>query len=137
MLICHHCNNYRDDVFNNFDANLRHDEGDFLMKKRRGFTLIEMVIVLFIISLLLLLMIPNLAAQRENANQKSEEALVTTVTNQAEMYSERYSDDATLDKLKDKNYITENQEKKLKEWNYELKKDGDGRWILKKQASQS
>ena len=77
------------------------------MKKRRGFTLIEMVIVLFIISLLLLLMIPNLAAQRENANQKSEEALVTTVTNQAEMYSERYSDDATLDKLKDKNYITE------------------------------
>lgn len=107
------------------------------MKKRRGFTLIEMVIVLFIISLLLLLMIPNLAAQRENANQKSEEALVTTVTNQAEMYSESFSDDATLDKLKDKNYITENQEKKLKEWNYELKKDGDGRWILKKQASQS
>lgn len=106
------------------------------MKKRRGFTLIEMVIVLFIISLLLLLMIPNLAAQRKNANQKSEEALVTTVTNQAEMYSESVSDDVTLDKLKDKNYITENQKKKLKEWNYELKKDGDGRWILEKKASQ-
>ena len=107
------------------------------MEKRRGFTLIEMVIVLFIISLLLLLMIPNLAAQRENANQKSEEALVTTVTNQAEMYSERYSDDVTLDNLKNKNYITGNQKEKLEKLNYELKKDGDGRWILKKKASQS
>ncbi|TGD21290.1 prepilin-type N-terminal cleavage/methylation domain-containing protein [Companilactobacillus suantsaicola] len=107
------------------------------MKKRRGFTLIEMVIVLFIISLLLLLMIPNLAAQRKNANQKSEEALVTTVTNQAEMYSETHSDKFDLEQLKTDKYITDKQKEKLEKLNYVLKKDGDGRWILEKQASQS
>ncbi|WP_334351682.1 competence type IV pilus major pilin ComGC [Companilactobacillus sp. HBUAS56257] len=107
------------------------------MKKRKGFTLIEMVIVLFIISLLLLLMIPNLAAQRQNANEKSEQALVTTVTNQAEMYAETHSDKFDLESLQKDKYITDNQKKKLDDLHYILQKDGDGKWVLEKKASQS
>ena len=39
------------------------------LKKRvaKGFTLVEMTIVLFIISLLILIIVPNLGAQRKHA----------------------------------------------------------------------
>ena len=39
-----------------------------MKKKRRGFTLIEMAIVLFIISLLILIILPNIGTQRKHAN---------------------------------------------------------------------
>lgn len=39
-----------------------------LKKKQSGFTLLEMSIVLFIISLLVLIMLPNLSQQRKHAN---------------------------------------------------------------------
>ncbi|HIY91978.1 MAG TPA: prepilin-type N-terminal cleavage/methylation domain-containing protein [Candidatus Companilactobacillus pullicola] len=104
-------------------------------KIRKGFTLIEMVIVLFIISLLLLIMIPNLTKQRDNANEKSNEALQTTIINQAELYSENHSDDdVTIDNLKKDNYISEKQVKRLS--NLNLQKDKDtGEWTLVKEAS--
>jgi prepilin-type N-terminal cleavage/methylation domain len=104
-------------------------------KIRKGFTLIEMVIVLFIISLLLLIMIPNLTKQRDNANEKSNEALQTTIVNQAELYSENHSDDdVTIDNLKKDNYISEKQVKRLS--NLNLQKDKDtGEWTLVKEAS--
>ncbi|AUI70780.1 prepilin-type N-terminal cleavage/methylation domain-containing protein [Companilactobacillus alimentarius] len=103
------------------------------MKKiRKGFTLIEMVIVLFIISLLLLIMIPNLTEQKNNANKRSDEALQTTVINQAELYSETHDGDFSLDDLEDTGYITGNQKKKLK--GQYLKKDDTGKWILEKDS---
>lgn len=95
------------------------------MKKiRKGFTLIEMVIVLFIISLLLLLMIPNLVKQKDGAQKKSDEALRTTIVTQAQMYSENNDDDnknndntkVDLDTLHSQHYITDkqyNQAKKI------------------------
>ena len=96
------------------------------MKKiRKGFTLIEMVIVLFIISLLLLIMIPNLVQQKDHADKKSEEAFRTTLVTQAGLYLENNYDkeskvntDNTADKadgkvtikdLEDGKYITHNQ----------------------------
>lgn len=39
-----------------------------MIKRRRGFTLIEMTIVLFIISLLVLIILPNLNGQRGHAD---------------------------------------------------------------------
>ena len=41
----------------------------YLKKKKAGFTLLEMSIVLFIISLLILIILPNLAQQRKNATR--------------------------------------------------------------------
>lgn len=101
------------------------------MKKiRKGFTLIEMVIVLFIISLLLLIMIPNLVQQKDHADKKSEEAFRTTLVTQAGLYLENNYDkdskgntDNTADKadgkvtvkeLEDGKYITHNQALKAK-----------------------
>lgn len=84
-----------------------------MKKTRKAFTLIEMVIVLFIISLLLLIMIPNLADQRNKATKRSDEAFVTTIKAQEEMYeNDNGGKKPTLDELKNEGYITENQLKK-------------------------
>ena len=40
-----------------------------LLKKKNGFTLIELLICLFIIGLMMLLIIPNIAHQREEAKK--------------------------------------------------------------------
>jgi len=85
------------------------------MKKiRKAFTLIEMVIVLFIISLLLLIMIPNLAAQRKNADTRSEEAFRTTIRTQKELYEDNHDGKIpSLADLENDGYITEKQSKKI------------------------
>jgi len=132
-IIWRNCHCDRRDLFNSSTTYLWNDERNFVMKKiRKGFTLIEMVIVLFIISLLLLIMIPNLTEQKNNANKRSDEALQTTVINQAELYSETHDGDFSLDDLEDTGYITGNQKKKLK--GQYLKKDDTGKWILEKDS---
>lgn len=80
-----------------------------MMKKiRKGFTLIEMVVVLFIISLLMLIMVPNIVAQKENADKKSDEAFKTTLITQAETYLADHPGETTVSasKLKEDKYIT-------------------------------
>jgi len=86
-----------------------------MMKKiRKGFTLIEMVVVLFIISLLMLIMVPNIVAQKDHANAKSEEAFKTTLTTQAELYLENHPNSKTVSAadLQKENYITTAQAKR-------------------------
>lgn len=84
-----------------------------LMKKttapQRGFTLIEMVIVLAVISLLMLIMIPNLNHQREVAAGRQKDALVEVVQNQAEMYTNETGQAATIQDLEDKGYLNKDQ----------------------------
>jgi len=87
------------------------------MKKiRKGFTLIEMVIVLFIISLLLLIMIPNLVQQKDHADKQSAEAFKTTLVTQAGLYLENNPDKTegkvTIGDLIAGKYITVSQAKK-------------------------
>jgi prepilin-type N-terminal cleavage/methylation domain len=89
------------------------------MKKiRKAFTLIEMVIVLFIISLLLLIMIPNLTAQKDNATKRSDDAFKTTMKTQAELYldnnNSEETDKITWEKLADDHYISTGQLKRVK-----------------------
>ena len=85
-----------------------------MKKTRKAFTLIEMVIVLFIISLLLLIMIPNLAAQRKNADTRSEEAFKTTIRTQKELYEDNHDGAVpTLDDLEKEEYITKKQKEKV------------------------
>lgn len=83
-----------------------------LLKKKKAFTLIELLICLFIIGLMMLLIIPNIANQRQKAQEKSDAAIVKVIENQQELYLLENKDatakpDATV--LKDKGYITQEQ----------------------------
>ena len=66
--------------------------GGLAMKKKRtpyysGFTLIEMLIVLLIISVLVLLFVPNLSRYRNHVDQESREAIIQLVDTQKELYA--------------------------------------------------
>ncbi|MGP4042341.1 competence type IV pilus major pilin ComGC [Gracilibacillus sp. D59] len=56
------------------------------MKNNKGFTLIEMLIVLAVISILLILFIPNLATKSENINDQGCDALLQLAENQLLAY---------------------------------------------------
>ena len=87
-----------------------------LLKKKKGFTLIELLICLFIIGLMMLLIIPNIANQRQKAQEKSDAAIVKVVENQQELYL-LDNKDATgstdvkpsAETLQSKGYITKEQ----------------------------
>lgn len=90
----------------------------FLVKKLKfskrdrnfsAFTIIEMLVVLFIISILLLLFVPNLSQQKDEAQKGSEAAIVKTVATQIELYELNYDKKATGEDLIEKNYVTKEQ----------------------------
>ncbi|TFJ93682.1 competence type IV pilus major pilin ComGC [Lentibacillus salicampi] len=80
-----------------------------MFKNQRGFTLIEMLIVLMIISVLILLIIPNLSSKSEEVNDKGCEALVSMVQAQADAYYIAKKEYPSLDELESEGYITEDQ----------------------------
>ena len=89
----------------------------FLKKaKVKAFTLVEMLVVLLIISVLLLLFVPNLTKQKEAVNDKGKAAVVKVVESQAELYSLNKNEEATLSKLQADNRITAEQAKAYKEY---------------------
>ncbi len=57
------------------------------MKKKivRAFTLVEMLVVLLVISVLILLFIPNLSKQKETVKNTGNGAVVKVVNSQAEL----------------------------------------------------
>ena len=57
-----------------------------MFKKQDGFTLIEMLIVLAVITLLLVLVVPNLATQNHDIQNKGEQALIQMAENQTQVY---------------------------------------------------
>ncbi len=57
-----------------------------MLKEEKGFTLIEMLIVLAVITLLLILVVPNLATQNEKIQQNSEETMIKMAENQTQAY---------------------------------------------------
>ncbi|MCG3418714.1 MULTISPECIES: competence type IV pilus major pilin ComGC [Oceanobacillus] len=81
-----------------------------MLKNERGFTLIEMLIVLMIISVLILLFIPSLSGKSEEVNSTGCEALVALVQAQVDAYylNEREYP-ATLAILVEGDYITTEQ----------------------------
>lgn len=77
---------------------------------RRGFTLLEMSIVLFIISLLILIIIPNLAKQRQNATRIHSKAMVNVIQTQADLFENEVGRTATsVQQLYSKHYLTSSQ----------------------------
>ncbi len=91
-------------------------------KKYAAFTLLEMLIVLLVISVLLLLFIPNLSDKRTAINEQGRTALEKVISTQVEMYTlDKNSVPASLAELKQSKYITEEQYKKAVEYGIELK----------------
>ena len=82
-----------------------------LLKKKKGFTLIELLICLFIIGLMMLLIIPNIAKQREEAQKKSDAAIVKVIENQQELYQldKNVKEKPDVSTLKNNGYITQEQ----------------------------
>lgn len=87
------------------------------MKKKKqlnqdGFTLIEMVMVLFIISVLMLLIVPNVVKQKDSIDAQGTEALVTVIQTQVELYELDGGEEAvSLDALQKEGYLSTKQVK--------------------------
>lgn len=87
------------------------------IRKAKGFTLIEMAIVLFIISLLILIIIPNINHQRKNAVNVNSNAMRTELRTQAQLYLSEHPNTEvsalTTNMLVTDHYLTNQQAKKL------------------------
>jgi len=81
-----------------------------MFKNEQGFTLIEMLVVLMIISLLIILIIPNLGSKSEEVNETGCEALEQIIQTQTDVYYlEHRHYPKNVDDLANKGYITEDQ----------------------------
>lgn len=83
-----------------------------LKKKVKGFTLIEMLVVLGIISILLLLFVPNLSNQKEAIQKKGDAAIVKIVESQMDIYELDHGVRPTAEELYIQQMITEDQREK-------------------------
>ncbi|MBB3906838.1 competence protein ComGC [Anoxybacillus rupiensis] len=79
------------------------------MMQEKGFTLIEMLIVLMVISVLLLIAIPNIVKHNQMINDKGCEAFVKTVQAQVKAYQMEHDTLPTIRQLVDGNYIKSNK----------------------------
>lgn len=80
------------------------------MNKKSGFTLIEMTIVLFIISLLILIIVPNVSGQRKHATNVHVHAMQTLVQGQLDSFtSDDNQADVSMDTLVKNGYLTQKQ----------------------------
>lgn len=84
------------------------------MKKNAGFTLLEMMVVLFVIGILLLLFVPGIIQQKEAADKKNDQALEKVIDTQSEVYQLEFGKKPTLEELKEQGYITGDQYDKAK-----------------------
>ncbi|SDK55161.1 competence type IV pilus major pilin ComGC [Sediminibacillus albus] len=76
------------------------------MKNDKGFTLIEMLIVLTIISVLLILILPNLSDKNEDVQSKGCTALVEMAASQVQAYQiDNGIEPDSIDKLLEDNYL--------------------------------
>lgn len=80
-----------------------------MKRKVKGFTLVEMLVVLVIISVLLLLFVPNIGKQKDAVKETGNAAVVKIVEGQAELYALNNSDEVSLAKLIAADSITKEQ----------------------------
>lgn len=86
-----------------------------VLKKQSGFTLLEMSIVLFIISLLILIVLPNLTSQRRHASRIHRDAIATVVQTQVDEYlNEHDTTTVSYQELERAHYLTSGQVKKAR-----------------------
>lgn len=97
-------------------------------RKQKGFTLIEMVIVIAIVVMLLVIIAPNLVQQKQRAQTKTDEAFRTTLQTQVELYNDEHPSKKLTSSLEDlatakdsqgDSYLSEDQKKKLSKYRLE------------------
>lgn len=86
----------------------------FGRKTVKAFTLVEMLLVLAVVSVLLLLFVPNLSKQKESIDTAGGRALVKVVESQAELYKLSHDDEPTLSALEREGFIDSKQVKEYK-----------------------
>ncbi|HLR64930.1 MAG TPA: competence type IV pilus major pilin ComGC [Pseudogracilibacillus sp.] len=80
------------------------------LKGQKGFTLIEMLIVMLVITILLLLIIPNITKQSSSLREKGCDALIKTVQTQVEAYQLDHGEKpSSLNTLLSEGYINDDQ----------------------------
>lgn len=79
------------------------------IKRQNGFTLIEMLIVLLIISVLILITVPNISKHFATIDKKGCSAYVAMVQGQVEAYRVDLMTYPTLQDLVDKGYLKANE----------------------------
>ena len=80
----------------------------------KGFTLLEMLIVLWVISILILLFAPNLSKQKDSIEKKGNAAIVKVVETQLDVYRLENDKSPTIELLLSDGYITQEQYDKYK-----------------------
>lgn len=81
-----------------------------MLTKESAFTLIEMLIVLLIISVLIILIVPNLSNSSQGIDDQGCEALVTVAQTQVNLYYlEKRIYPTTIQELVDEGYLTDKQ----------------------------
>ncbi|MDQ0161360.1 competence type IV pilus major pilin ComGC [Bacillus alveayuensis] len=80
------------------------------MKNEKGFTLVEMLVVLLVISILLLITIPNIASQNKNIQEKGCEGLIDMVQGQVVAYEMEFHTQPSIQDLIDKGYLPNNKD---------------------------
>ncbi|MBC1336714.1 competence type IV pilus major pilin ComGC [Listeria innocua] len=78
-------------------------------KDDRGFTLVEMLIVLLVVSVLLLLTIPNIVTQSKSINNKGCEAFISMVQGQVQSYQLDKNAIPSVNDLVSGGYLKSNQ----------------------------
>ena len=75
------------------------------MKNQKGFTLIEMMIVLLVISVLLIITVPNISKHSSNINSKGCQGYVKLVEAQVQAYKIEHNTIPTFTQLADEGYL--------------------------------
>ncbi|MED4312331.1 competence type IV pilus major pilin ComGC [Heyndrickxia coagulans] len=77
------------------------------IKNEKGFTLIEMLIVLLVITVLLFLMIPNISKYTDAINNKGCDAFIAMVQGQVQAYEMDHNEyPSSISQLKDGGYVS-------------------------------
>ena len=87
-----------------------------MQMKTKAFTLVEMLFTLVIISILLLLFVPNLSKQKDAVKDTGGAAVVKVVESQAELFELNHTGGVSLSKLVEAGSITAEQSQTYKEY---------------------
>lgn len=78
-----------------------------MFKNQKGFTLVEMMVVLLVISILLVITIPNITKHQSSINGKGQEAYIKMVEGQVQAYQMEHNKTPTVQELKLEGYLKE------------------------------
>lgn len=81
------------------------------IRREDGFTLIEMLIVIMIISILLILVVTNLGGVNGTITETKNDGIIQTVDSQKLIYEMKNGVKPSAEKLRKENFITKKQEK--------------------------